>query len=117
MANPSSDEIATFLREQYLLWNDQKRDELMAYFRRMAPNGFTIEYVGRLPQDGEQAMEEMFAQYGGKCRTDLLQLLVNGNEAATYVDNRFVDTDVGMPSIETYKFEDGRMQIRYFHQA
>lgn len=116
MPNPTSEEIAKFVREQYLLWNDQKREELMAYFRRMAPNGFIIEYVGKPPQEGEQAMDEMFAQYGGKVRTDLLQLLVNGNEAASYVDNRFLEKDVGMPSIETYKFEDGKLHVRYFHE-
>lgn len=114
---PSSDEIAEFLRTQYLLWNDNKIDEMMAYFRRMAPNGFTIEYVGAEPQEGEQAMADMIAQYRGKVRTDLRQLLVNGNEAASYVDNRFLETDTGLPSIETYRFEDGKMYIRYFHQA
>ena len=112
---PTSEEIGTFLREQYQLWNDGKIDEMMDYFRRMAPNGFTIQYVGQPVQDGEQSMKDMIAEHGGKVRTELVQLLVNGNEAATYVDNQFVESGASVPSIETYAFEDGKMRIRYFH--
>lgn len=117
MITPSSSEIEDFLRKQYQLWNEQKFDEMLEYFRRIAPNGFTIEYVGGPVLAGEPAMKAMIAEHGGKVRPELMQLLVNGHEAATYVNNRRINTDVGIFSIETYCFADGKLHIRYFHEV
>jgi hypothetical protein len=118
MANPSPAEIEKFLREQYQLWNDRDRDGIFACFRKIAPNGFTVEYVGGSFQDGERAMNEMFEVYGGKVRTDVLQLLVNGNEAATYIDNvELKPNGRHIPSLETYLFKDGKLHVRYFHPS
>ncbi len=116
-AGPSEQEIETFLRDQYRLWSEDKVEEMLALFRVIAPRGYTIEYVGQPVQEGEQAMAEMIAQYRGKVRTDLLQLIVNGNEAAACIDNVFVGETVGVPSIETYRFAAGQLAIRYYHKA
>ncbi len=117
MTTPSSSEIAEFLRKQYQLWNEQKFDEMLDYFRRMAPDGFTIEYVGGPIMEGEPAMKAMIADHGGKVSPELLQLLVNGHEAATYVNNRRINTGDGIFSIETYHFADGKLHVRYFHEV
>lgn len=115
MSTATPQEIEQFIRDQYRLWSEDRIDEMMVLFRRIAPNGFTIEYVGKPPQEGEQAMAEMIAEHGGKIRADLRQLIVNGNEAAAVVDNVVNDTGHVIPSIETYRFEDGKMHARYFH--
>lgn len=107
------------IRDNYRLWNEGKRDELDRLFRTLGPNGFTIEYVGSPRQEGGKAMEEMWAQYGGKCTTEALEVIVNGNEGAAYVANH-LQTESGvvtLPSLETYRLADGRLEIRYFHRS
>lgn len=113
----SEDQIADFLRLQYQLWNEQKREELNAAFKAVAPNRLVIEYIGSPPLDGWRALDEMWELYGGKVRTDVAHLVVNGNEAAVYVRNvRLLEKDAhSVGSIETYRFQDGDLFIRYYH--
>ncbi|MCB4858869.1 MULTISPECIES: hypothetical protein [Sphingobium] len=107
------------IRDNYRLWNEGKRDELDRLFRALGPQGFTIEYVGSPAVDGSTAMAEMWAEYGGKCTTEPLEVIVNGSEGAAYVANRLQTKDgiVTLPSLETYKVADGRLTIRYFHRT
>ncbi|WP_416465666.1 hypothetical protein [Sphingomonas sp. VDB2] len=107
------------IRDNYRLWNEGKRDELDRLFRALGPEGFTIEYVGSPAVDGDAAMADMWAEYGGKCTTEPLEVIVNGTEGAAYVANRLQTKDgiVTLPSLETYKAADGRLTIRYFHRT
>lgn len=117
MSTPDSKTIETFLRAQYELWSQEKFGELLEEFRKIAPNGLTIEYVGQPPRDGWQELQDMWQQFGGKCPTELVEVLVNGSEAAAYIHNH-MQTDDGVhtiPSIETYHFGDGKLHVRYFH--
>lgn len=116
---PSENEIADFLRLQYRLWNEQRRDELTAAFKAIVPNKLIIEYVGSDPVDGWQALDAMWDQYGGKMRTDIVELIVNGNEAAVHIRNVPLPEQAGasIPSIETYRFDEGSLHVRYFHRA
>jgi hypothetical protein len=116
MIAPSHEDINKFLVEQYRSWNENRFDDMMACFRKIAPNGWTIEYVGQAPIEGEIAMAEMISLYGGKAPTKPITILINGNEAAACVDNSVMDSNASVMSIETYKFADGRMAVRYFHQ-
>jgi len=101
------------------LWNEGKRTELDQLFRSLGPNGFTIEYVGAEPVDGVKAMEDMWAEYGGKCTTEALEVIFNGSEGAAYIANHMQSPDgvLTIPSLETYKITDGRLTIRYFHRT
>ena len=112
---PNEEQIRTFVTEQYRLWSEDRIDEMMALFREMGRNGYTIEYVGSPPADGEEVMATMIREHGGKTRTTLKQIIVNGHEAATVVDNVSVATGENLPSIETYSFGDGTFHVRYFH--
>jgi len=115
MSDVSKQDIENFITNQYRLWSENRIDEMMDLFRAIAPNGFTIQYVGAPEVEGEKAMADMIAEYAGKIRTNLVRLLINGNEAATVVDNIRNDTEQVIPSIETYRFENGKMYVRYFH--
>lgn len=118
MNHPSAEAIEAFLRAQYRLWSEGKYPEMLAEFRQIAPNGLTIEYVGSDPVDGWAALDDMWQQYGNTCPTELVTLLVNGHEAAAYVHNH-MQTDDGvktLPSLETYRFDNGTLHVRYFHQ-
>lgn len=119
MSTPDPKTIENFLRLQYQLWSEGKFEEMLGEFRKIAPNGLTIEYVGKPPRDGWQELDDMWRDYGNKCPTEVVLLLVNGNEAATHILNH-LQTDNGvvtMPSLETYKFENGTLHVRYYHQA
>lgn len=107
------------IRDNYRLWNEGKREELDRLFRALGPEGFTIEYVGSPAVDGNAAMTEMWAEYGGKCTTEPLEVIVNDAEGAAYVANHLQTKDgvVTLPSLETYKVADGRLTIRYFHRT
>jgi hypothetical protein len=64
-------------------------------------------------------MEEMWRQCGGLCSTEALQVIANGLEGAAYVANH-LRADGGvtiLPSIETYKIEDGRLTVRYYDRT
>lgn len=117
MSELSQQDIEQFIINQYQLWSENRIDELMNLFRAIAPNGFTIQYVGTPAIEGEKAMAEMIANYAGKVRAKLVRMLINGNEAATVVDNIRNDSGEVKPSIETYRFENGRMHARYYHGA
>lgn len=103
----------------YARWNAGDLEGVLAAFSALGPRGFSVEYVGNAPLEGQVALEEMWSQYGGSCTVDLVELLVNGNEAAVMVRNN-VQTPEGivtMPSIETYKVTDGTLAVRYFHRS
>ncbi len=108
------------IRAIYNCWNSGDLKGVLTAFAALGPKGFTVEYVGQAPLDGIAAVEDMWARYGGTCTTDVEQLLVNGNEAAALINNRIHLPEGGenaMPSIETYKVEDGELLVRYFHQT
>lgn len=115
---PTADEIRAFLKNQYDAWNRNERAPLMAMFDAIAPNGYTIEYVGGAVQEGHAALDEIWRLYGGNGKTELVSTLVNGTEAATMVRNHFFsETSYRVTlSIETYSFSDGRLHVRYFHE-
>ena len=107
------------IRDTYRLWNEGSYEELNTLFRTMGPNGFSIEYVGSPAVDGPAAIEAMWLQYGGKCTTEAVEVIVNGSEGAAYVANH-LQTEEGvtiLPSLETYRVDDGKLTIRYFHRT
>ena len=107
------------IRSIYELWNAQDRDGVLAAFQKLGPQGFTVEYVGNQPVEGTQAVIDMWEQYAGTCTTDVVTLLVNGNEAAALIHNNLTQDDGirTIPSIETYKVADGVLEVRYFHET
>lgn len=107
------------VRDNYRLWNEGQRAALDQLFRQLGPNGFTIQYVGSPAQEGGAAMAQMWEQYGGRCTTEIKELIVNGDEAAAYIHNHLQTENgvVTLPSLETYAVTDGVLRIRYFHRT
>lgn len=114
-AKPTGKEIESFLRQQILFWNSGKREEMRNLYRRYARNRLTIEYVGTPIGDGWTAFEHLWDTYNGKVRSDVLAMMVNGNEGACYTNNVRLVGGMGRKSIEIYKFDAGELHIRYFH--
>lgn len=110
----------TTIRAIYDRWNEGDIEGVLAAFSALGPNGYTIEYVGEPPLDGIAAAKDMWSRYGGTCKTDVMQLLVNGGEAAALIHNRVQEAngaETVLPSIETYRAENGRLTVRYYHQT
>jgi hypothetical protein len=112
-------QMEDIIRSIYTYWNSGDRDGVLNAFQSLGTSGFTIEYVGNAPLDGTDAVNDMWDQYAGTCTTDVVELLINGNEAAALIHNN-LKTDAGvvtLPSIETYKVTDGVLEVRYFHKS
>jgi ketosteroid isomerase-like protein len=117
MAIPTEKEIKLFLTRQLEYWNARQREEMTALYRKYAQDQLVIEYVGQPIGDGWETYNHMWDTYNGKVRTDVVQVLVNGNEGACHFNNVRVATGSGNPSIEIYRFDDRRLHIRYFHET
>lgn len=114
MAIPDEREIREFMTQQVALWNAGDREAMTQMYRRYAPRELVIEYIGQPIGDGWATYDHMWDAYAGRVRLEIVELLVNGQEAAAFHQNIRVESGLSNPSIETYRFEEGRMVIRYF---
>jgi hypothetical protein len=106
--------IEHFLHAQAKAWNEADRESFFAAYGAVAPSGLQIEYVGRPASDGWPILEAMWAQQSAKIQIEEVALIVNGDEAACYNRNWVRGTDKWIETIELYRFESGRLLVRYF---
>lgn len=106
--------IDHFLHGQVECWNASDKEGFFAHYKRIAPEGLDIEYVGQPRQDAWQVLEGMWAQQNGRIRIEVAACIVNGAEAACHHSNLLRDGGGGIETIETYLFAEGRLQVRYF---
>lgn len=117
--NPVTPETITrFMHGQAAAWNAHDKAGLMALYREVAAEHLEIEYVGRTEQaEGWLVIEEMYDKHNAQFRLEQVMTIVNGNEAAAHHRNCIRGTDIVIDSIETYRFEPGRLFVRYFLKA
>jgi len=114
----SQETIERFMHGQAAAWNAHDRAGLLALYREVAAEHLSIEYVGRTDQaDGWLVIEEMYDKHNAQFRLEQVMTIVNGNEAAAHHRNCIRGTDMVIESIETYRFEPGRLTVRYFLMA
>jgi hypothetical protein len=109
--------IATFLHTQVACWNAGDRDGFFAAYRAAAPNGLSIEYVGRAASDGWPVLEAMWAAQSAKIEVEEVRLIINGSEAACHALNKVRGTPMAIHTIELYRFDAGTLSVRYFIEA
>jgi hypothetical protein len=109
--------IHQFLEDNFGIWNAGDRDAFTELYRNASANGLEIEYVGQDPVDGWAAFNHMWDTYNTEIHAEPQQILVNGNEGAVYVHNIVKKDGAVHPSIEIYRFVDGKLHIRYFHNT
>jgi hypothetical protein len=117
MSSYNAEQIRSFLVKNIELWNAKDRAGHTSLYRDAAPNGLTIEYVGQPIGDGWATFNHMWDTYGGQFRVDIGHIMVNGNEGACLFHNVLVAENKSSPTIEIYKFEGGKLNIRYFHHT
>jgi len=107
--------IEAFIHSQVHHWNAGDKDGFLGAYRKVAPNGLQIEYVGRpVAADGWPVLEGMWAQQSAKIEIDEVLIVVNGNEAACHNRNKVRGTAMVIETIELYRFDQGRLAVRYF---
>ncbi len=115
MPSLTGEEIAHFLHEQVEAWNSGDKDRFFTAYRKAAPKGLSIEYVGRQPSgDGWPILEGMWAGQNGRVRAEVVATLVNGSEAACHHLNHVAATGAVIETVELYAFSDGALAVRYF---
>ncbi|MDZ4101483.1 MAG: nuclear transport factor 2 family protein [Hydrogenophaga sp.] len=117
MSQITPEQIERFMSGQVRCWNKHDRAGLIALYREMASTQLTIEYVGRAQQaDGWLVIEEMFDKHNHQFRLEVVNTIINGNEAAVRHRNCIVGSSQVIESIETYRFGPGTLHVRYFLQ-
>lgn len=107
------------IRSIYSCWNAGDHEGVIQAFRALGPDGFTVEYVGSAPIEGEAAVQQMWDEFAGTCTVEISELLVNGDEAAAFILNHVHGEDgtITLPSIETYHVRGRVLDVRYFHRT
>lgn len=117
MSPINPEQIQRFMSGQVRCWNHHDKAGLLALYREMAPAELNIEYVGRDQQaDGWLVIEEMFDKHNHQFRLEVVNTIINGNEAAVHHRNCIVGSSQVIESIETYRFGTGTLHVRYFLQ-
>lgn len=107
--------IEDFAHAQVKAWNAGDKAGFLAAYRKVAPKGLLIEYVGRGPAaDGWPVLEGMWMQQSAKIEIEEVALVINGNEAACHNRNKVRGTAMAIETIELYRFDDGQLSVRYF---
>jgi len=115
MATLDQARIENFMSGQVAAWNRHDRAGFMALYREMAPEHLDIQYAGRPRQDdGWFVIEEMWDKHNGQITLDVGMTIINGQEAAVQHHNLINGTDLSIESIETYRFEPGKLFVCYF---
>lgn len=117
MSIPGEGEIQAFLNEHIRLWNACDREGFTALYRKYAAEKLIIEYVNVPIGDGWAAFNHMWDTYNGKVRVDINTILVNGTEGACHYENVIKETGKSNPSLEIYRFSEGELHVRYFHES
>lgn len=116
-AAPDAAAIHAFLKGQVEAWNAHDRERFVGWYREIAPALLQIDYAGRPEKRGGlEVIEEMYDQHNQQIRLEVVSTILNGNEAALHHRNCIVGTDLVIESIETYRFEAGKLFVRYYLQ-
>jgi hypothetical protein len=106
--------IEQFLHAQAKAWNDGDKNVFFGAYGAIAPAGVEIEYVGQPIGEGLAVLEAMWAQQNAKIQIEAVATIVNANEAACHNRNWVRGTQNWIETIETYRFDEGRLLVRYF---
>ena len=106
--------IERFMHGQVAAWNAHDKPAFMALYREFAPLQLQIHYAGREQQaDGWLVIEEMWDKHNAQFRLKVITTILNGLEAAVHHHNCIIGSDVLIESLETYRFEPGRLFVVY----
>jgi hypothetical protein len=111
-----SSSIEKFIHAQTKAWNSSDKTAFLEAYRSGAPNGLQIEYVGRSVADGWPVLEAMWDQQNPKIQVESIATIVNAGEAACHNRNWIRGTQNWIETIELFRFESGRLMVRYFVQ-
>lgn len=109
-------EIERFLKGQVDAWNRHDKAAFMGLYRDASPNGLEIDYVGQPRRDAWEILETMWADQNAKIEVEVVDKILNGQEAACRHKNHVRGAGLWIDTIEIYAFDEGRLSVRYFIQ-
>jgi hypothetical protein len=115
---PQEQAIRDFHFEQVELWNAGRQEDFMALYRRTAPAGLTLEYVGKQTLTGDAAwagLAHMWVNFNSQVKLQLFECIVNGQDSACYFRNLWGAPQTLSTGIETFSFRSGALHARFFH--
>jgi len=118
MTTPIEDTLRRFIVRQAECWNAGRKDDFLALYREHAPQGLTLEYVGKSTMTGNAAwagLEAMWAGYAHQVRIQPVEIIVNGHDAACYYRNLWTEPGTLSTGIEVYTLRDNCIYARFFH--
>lgn len=110
--------LRDFVFQQIEIWNAGRKEDFLALYRRSAPAGLTLEYVAKQTLTADAAwtgLNHMWDAYNATVRLQLVECIVNGNEAACYFRNRRPGELTLSSGIELYHLHEGVLHARFFH--
>ncbi|UUZ73961.1 nuclear transport factor 2 family protein [Polaromonas sp. P1(28)-8] len=114
----TEDTIRRFIVQQAVCWNSGRKDDFLALYRELTPEGLTVEYVGRSTMTGDAAwaaLDAMWTGYAHQVRIQPVEIIVNGSDVACYYRNLWIEPGTLSSGIEVYTVQDGRIHVRIFH--
>lgn len=115
MSNESKAAIEHFLHGQIECWNNGDKEGFFAHYRSLTPSGLSIEFVGRpIPTNPWEILEAMWDQQQPRTRVEVRETIISDEEAACYHFNALRDGSGGIETIELYRFDGGKLWVRYF---
>lgn len=111
---PDTAAIEAFMKGQVAAWNAHDKAAFLGWYRQVAPEHLQIDYAGRSDRgDGWFIIEEMYDKHNHQFRLEVDTTIINGNEAAVHHRNCIVGTNLVIESLETYRFEAGKLFVCY----
>jgi len=108
--------IQAFVHAQVQAWNAGDKSLFFTTYRAAAPQGLTVEYVGRPATEGFAVLEGMWEAQNAKVQVEEVLAVVAGNEAACHNRNKVRGTATVIETVELYRFDEGHLTVRYFIQ-
>jgi hypothetical protein len=111
------DQIERFLHGQVEAWNAHDKAAFFGLYKAFTPKGLTIDYVGQAPRDAWAILDDMWAKQNDKVEIEVVNVIVNGTEAACHHRNHVTAAGFTTETIELYAFGEDELSVRYFIAA
>ena len=106
--------IQRFMHGQVAAWNAHDKPTFMALYREFAPLQLQFHDAGRAQQtDGWLVIEAIWDKHNTQFWLQVLTTFLNGQEAAVHHHNCIIGSAVVIESLETNRFEPGRLFVVY----
>jgi len=115
MSESQEEKIEKFILAQVDAWNARDKETFFSLYKAACPGKMTIEYVGKpIAPDAWAVLDNMWETSAAIVDIDMVKVVVNGSEGASYHINRMPSQGLDIHTIELYSFDGDDLHIRFF---